>query len=80
MAAIMDLSHSVKSSPEDFRHSLDGRQMVLFFEKASLRTRLTFEAAIKHAGRQRGLSSTRRSRRWASASRWPTWRTISSDG
>jgi ornithine carbamoyltransferase len=50
MAAIMDLSHSVKSSPEDFRHSLDGRQMVLFFEKASLRTRLTFEAAINTLG------------------------------
>ena len=36
MAAIMELSHAVKGNPEDFRHSLDGRQMVLFFEKASL--------------------------------------------
>jgi len=50
MAAIMELSHAVKSNPEDFRHSLDGRQMVLFFEKASLRTRLTFEAAINTLG------------------------------
>ncbi len=50
MAAVMELAHAVKSNPEDFRHSLDGRQMVLFFEKASLRTRLTFEAAINTLG------------------------------
>ncbi len=50
VAAIMELSHAVKSNPEDFRHALDGRQMVLFFEKASLRTRLTFEAAINTLG------------------------------
>jgi ornithine carbamoyltransferase len=50
MAAVMELAHAVKSNPEDFRHALDGRQMVLFFEKASLRTRLTFEAAINTLG------------------------------
>ncbi len=50
MAAVMELAHAVKSNPDDFRHALDGRQMVLFFEKASLRTRLTFEAAINTLG------------------------------
>ena len=50
MAAIMELAHAVKNQPGDFRNSLDGRQMVLFFEKASLRTRLTFEAAINTLG------------------------------
>ncbi|MEO6815452.1 MAG: ornithine carbamoyltransferase [Edaphobacter sp.] len=50
MAAIMELAHAVKASPEDFRHALDARQMVMFFEKASLRTRLTFEAAINTLG------------------------------
>lgn len=50
MAAIMELAHTVKSNPEDFRHALDARQMVLFFEKASLRTRLTFEAGINTLG------------------------------
>ncbi len=50
MAAIMELSHSVKAQPEDFRHALDARQMVLIFEKDSLRTRLTFEAAMNTAG------------------------------
>jgi ornithine carbamoyltransferase len=50
MAAIMELAHAVKNHPEDFRHALDAKQMVLFFEKASLRTRLTFEAAINTLG------------------------------
>ncbi len=50
MAAILELAHAVKSNPEDFRHALDAKQMVLFFEKASLRTRLTFEAGINTLG------------------------------
>jgi ornithine carbamoyltransferase len=50
MAAIMELAHAVKTAPEDFRHGLDAKQMVLIFEKASLRTRLTFEVGMKSAG------------------------------
>ncbi len=50
MAAVMELAHAVKIHPEDFRHALDAKQMVLIFEKASLRTRLTFEAAINTCG------------------------------
>jgi len=50
MAALMELAHAVKNHPEDFRHALDAKQMVMFFEKASLRTRLTFEAAINTLG------------------------------
>jgi ornithine carbamoyltransferase len=50
LAAILELAHAVKGSPEDFRHALDAKQMVMFFEKASLRTRLTFEAAMNTAG------------------------------
>src|SRR6202041_1281728 len=50
MAAIMELAHAVKGHPEDFRHALDAKQMVLFFEKASLRTRLSFEAGINTLG------------------------------
>ena len=50
MAAVMELAHAVKNHPEDFRHALDARQMVMFFEKASLRTRLTFEAGINTLG------------------------------
>ena len=50
MAALMELAHAVKAAPEDFRHALDAKQMVMFFEKASLRTRLTFEAGINTLG------------------------------
>jgi len=50
MAAIMELGHTVKSHPREFRQALDAQQMVLFFEKDSLRTRLTFEAAINTCG------------------------------
>ncbi len=50
MAAVMELAHAVKEHPEEFRHALDAKQMVMFFEKASLRTRLTFETAINTLG------------------------------
>ena len=50
MAAIMELAHAVKERPEEFRRALDAKQMVMFFEKASLRTRLTFETAINTLG------------------------------
>lgn len=50
LAAILELAHAVKAQPEDFRHALDAKQMVMFFEKASLRTRLTFEAAMNTVG------------------------------
>ena len=50
VAAVLELAHAVKAQPGDFRHSLDAKQMVLFFEKASLRTRLTFEVAINTTG------------------------------
>ena len=49
-AAILALAHRVKAQPEAFRYALDAKQMVMFFEKASLRTRLTFEAAMNTTG------------------------------
>ncbi len=48
--AILDLAHAVKARPDAYRHALDAKQIVMFFEKASLRTRLTFEAAINATG------------------------------
>ena len=50
IAAIMELAHAIKATPGDYRYSLDARQMVMFFEKASLRTRLTFEAGMNTLG------------------------------
>jgi ornithine carbamoyltransferase len=48
--AILKLGHDVKRNPRDYREALDSRQMVLMFEKASLRTRLSFEAGINTMG------------------------------
>jgi len=48
--AIFQLTNSVKKRSADFRDALNGKQIVLFFEKESLRTRLTFEASIASLG------------------------------
>jgi ornithine carbamoyltransferase len=48
--ALLKLSHDVKRSPREYRHALDAKQMVLMFEKASLRTRLSFETGINTMG------------------------------
>ncbi|MFP5206833.1 MAG: ornithine carbamoyltransferase [Acidobacteriota bacterium] len=48
--AILKLGREVKRNPREFRHALDARQMVLMFEKASLRTRLAFETGINTMG------------------------------
>jgi ornithine carbamoyltransferase len=48
--AVLQLAHRVKQRPEGFRWALDAKQIVMFFEKASLRTRLTFEAGINTLG------------------------------
>jgi len=48
--AILHLAAIMKSHPADFRRSLAGKQMVMFFEKPSLRTRLTFESGMATLG------------------------------
>ena len=48
--AIMKLGHDVKRNPREYRHALDAKQMVLMFEKASLRTRLSFETGLNTMG------------------------------
>ena len=48
--AVLKLGHEVKRNPREFRHALDAKQMVLMFEKASLRTRLSFETGINTMG------------------------------
>ena len=49
-AALLELAALVKSRPADFRTALAGKQIVLFFEKPSFRTRLTFESGIYSLG------------------------------
>ena len=48
--AVLHLAGLMKSRPADFRGALTGKQMVMFFEKPSLRTRLTFEAGMASLG------------------------------
>ncbi len=48
--ALLKLGHSVKRNPREYRNALDAKQMVLMFEKASLRTRLAFETGINTMG------------------------------
>jgi ornithine carbamoyltransferase len=48
--AVLDLAVVMKARPADFRKALAAKQMVMFFEKPSLRTRLTFEAGMVSLG------------------------------
>jgi len=50
LGCALELATAVKARPADFRGTLVGKQIVLFFEKPSLRTRLTFEAGISSLG------------------------------
>ena len=47
---LLDLAGQMKRSPARFAKALSGRYLSLLFEKPSLRTRLTFELAIKQLG------------------------------
>src|SRR5207253_5946661 len=48
--AVLHLAELMKSRPSVFQRALAGKQMVMFFEKPSLRTRLTFESGMAGLG------------------------------
>ncbi len=48
--AVLDLARDVKRNPRGYARALSGRYISLLFEKPSLRTRMTFELAIKQLG------------------------------
>jgi ornithine carbamoyltransferase len=50
LVALLDLTQQVKAGPARFSQSLKGQYLSLLFEKPSLRTRMTFELAIKQLG------------------------------
>jgi ornithine carbamoyltransferase len=47
---LLELTQVVKQSRQRFASALKGRSIALLFEKPSLRTRMTFELAIKQLG------------------------------
>ncbi len=47
---ILQIAKLIKTRPADFRNALAGKQVVMFFEKPSLRTRLTFAAGVATMG------------------------------
>src|ERR1700683_681006 len=50
LLGVLDLTHQLKRNPSRFATALAGRYITLLFEKPSLRTRFTFELAIKQLG------------------------------
>ncbi len=49
---ILALAALMKAHPVEFRSALAGKQIVMFFEKPSLRTRITFDAGTASLGGQ----------------------------
>jgi ornithine carbamoyltransferase len=47
---LLDLADEVKAASARYARALDGKNIALLFEKPSLRTKLTFELAIKQLG------------------------------
>ena len=47
---LLELAAEVKASPREYAHVLDGKSIAMLFEKPSLRTKLTFEQAIRQLG------------------------------
>ena len=50
LLALLDLTQQLKANPSRFSRALVSKYVTLLFEKPSLRTRLTFELAIKQLG------------------------------
>jgi ornithine carbamoyltransferase len=50
LVELLELARKVKATPQRFAKTLQGKYLSLLFEKPSLRTRLTFELAIKQLG------------------------------
>jgi len=47
---ILKLSERIKRNPEKYGDSLNGKTLVMLFELASLRTRISFEAGMNRLG------------------------------
>jgi ornithine carbamoyltransferase len=47
---VLDVAAEVKADPQHFARELDGKTLFMYFEKPSLRTRVTFEAGMTQLG------------------------------
>ncbi len=50
LAALLELAVEVKAHPERYREAMAGRTAFLYFEKPSLRTRVTGEVGMAQLG------------------------------
>ena len=50
LPVLLEAAAVIRKEPDAYRQSLHGRTLALLFEKSSLRTRVTFEVAIKSLG------------------------------
>jgi ornithine carbamoyltransferase len=46
----VELAQRIKQHPQEYAHTLDGRVLLMIFQKPSLRTRLSFEVAMLQLG------------------------------
>ncbi|MEM6249841.1 ornithine carbamoyltransferase [Shewanella vaxholmensis] len=47
---LIALAKTIKANPAEYRHALDGKSVVMLFEKPSLRTRVSFDIGINKLG------------------------------
>ncbi len=47
---LLETAAAIKGKPEKYRKALDGKTLLMLFEKPSLRTRLSFDVAMKQLG------------------------------
>src|SRR5579884_1004528 len=57
LVELLDLADELKGNPGEYSRSLSGVNISLLFEKPSLRTRMTFEVAMKQLGGDSVLST-----------------------
>lgn len=50
LLAIIALAKKIKNNPAEYRRALDGKSVVMLFEKPSLRTRVSFDIGINKLG------------------------------
>ncbi|GIU32469.1 ornithine carbamoyltransferase [Shewanella schlegeliana] len=47
---LLALAQNIKTNPDEYKHALEGKSVVMLFEKPSLRTRVSFDIGINKLG------------------------------